>query len=78
VDYDANAIKQAGEKIAEGTTRKAGEILLGNSGEIKSQTFRLKDARFQKGVRPDKADFSLTPAKSEDFVVLGAYLQKGI
>jgi hypothetical protein len=78
VDYDANTITQAGEKNAEGTTRKAGEILLGNSGEIKSQTFRLKDARFQKGVRPDKADFSLTPAKSEDFVVLGAYLQKGI
>ena len=78
VDYDANTIKQAGEKNAEGTTRKAGEILLGNSGEIKSQTFRLKDARFQKGVRPDKADFSLTPAKSEDFVVLGAYLQKGL
>lgn len=78
VDYDANGTEQTKMRKTEGTTRKAGEILLGNSGEIRSQTFTLKDARFEKGVRPDKADFSLTPAKPEDFVVFGAYLRKGL
>ena len=76
VDYDANGTEQTKEKKTEGTTRKAGEIVLGNSGEIRSQTFSLKDARFEKGVRPDKADFSLTPAKPADFVIFGAYLRK--
>ncbi len=53
-----------------------GEILLGNSGDMRSRIFTLKDARFDKGVRPDKADFSLTPAKPWDFVIFGAYLRK--
>ena len=33
-------------------------------------------AACRKGDRPDKADFSLTPAKSWDFVIRGAYLRK--
>jgi len=76
VDYDANGTEQTQGKKTEGTTRKAGEIFLGNSGDIRSKTFSLKDARFEKGVKPDKADFSLTPAKPADFVIFGACLQK--
>jgi uncharacterized protein len=76
VEYDATAPEPTGTKKTEGTTRKAGEIVLGNSGEIRSQTFNLKDARFAKGVKPNKADFSLVPAKPSDFVILGSYLRE--
>ena len=76
VDYDTSGPEATEKKTAQGTTRKAGEIMLGNSGEIRTQTFTLEDARFGKGVKPDKADFTLTPAKPTDFVIFGAYLRK--
>ena len=75
LDYDATGTEVAEKKKAQGMIRKAGEIPLGNSGEIRRQTFMLEDARFGKGVKPDKADFTLTPAKPTDFVIFGAYLE---
>ena len=75
LEYDAAGPQTGGEKDAKGTTRRAGDIQLGNTGEIRSQTFTLEEVRFGKGARPDGVDFKLTPTKPADFVVLGAYLR---
>lgn len=75
LDYDATGPEAAEKKKAQDTTRKAGEIQLGNTGEIRRQTFTLEGARFGKGVKPDRADFTLTPAKPLDLIIFGVYLQ---
>jgi hypothetical protein len=60
---------------AKGLVKKAGEISVGHSGEIRTQVFSLEDARFGKGVPPDKTDFSLASDRGGDFVFFGAFLQ---
>ena len=70
VNYDA--INPADP--AKGLSTKAGEISVGHSGEIRTQVFSVEDARFGKGVPPDKTDFSLVSDRGVDFVIFGTFL----
>jgi hypothetical protein len=75
LQYDAVTPGATEKPDKKGTTQKAGEIALGNSGQIMAKTFSLEGARLGQGVSPDKVDFSLISDAPLDFVVFGVFLQ---
>ena len=76
IAYDALVSEKKSTGENKGTTKIAGVISLGHSGEIRTQDFALDNVRFGKGVKPGDSDFSLISDTGTDFVILGAYLRE--